>query len=112
MNPEGRGGVLGCVESRDLENDPVWEEFLQELGKLDSRLSSKEIDVLHVYYIEERYIAAGNISKAREIYECTKTAAADVVNFEDRHPDLLAAVDIALKGDTNWDVKPAFRLSK
>ncbi len=73
-------------------------------------------NVLKSYYRAQLRIARGQKTRARKILNGLDDNQI-FINLEEEHPDLLAAIDIAVRGSTNHrdfkgdPIKPLFRLN-
>lgn len=84
-------------------------------GKIPEELLQGNYNVLHSYYRAQLRIHCEKKVKARRILN-SLASNKNFVSLEDSHADLLAAIDIAVKGYTNYrdfknnPVKPLFTL--
>ena len=84
-------------------------------GKIPEELLKGNYKILHGYYRAQLRISCDKKVKARNILN---SLASDekFISLEDSHPDLLVAIDIAVKGYTNYrdfrndPVNPLFTL--
>lgn len=61
------------------------------------------------YFRAQLRLAQGKPTKAGRIFKGLESNQ-DYSGFEEENQDLLAAIDLAVRGETRWDVEPAFRI--
>lgn len=88
-----------------------WSEINYHLGDL---VSSEQRNFIRSYFRAQLRVARGQVNKAQRIFEGLDKNW-DYARFEDTRDgqSILAAVDLAVKGKTNWkEVQPAFVLKR
>lgn len=88
---------------------PITENWGTIASKLPQDFTPREAKLLKAYFRAQVRIASGGTKKASRIF-ASLDKQLDYSAFETKRVGYLAAVDVAVKGDTRWGVKPAFVL--
>lgn len=82
-------------------------DFGEMKGFLPDGLSKSTLNFLKTYFRAQQRIEEGRTKKAREILNGLdkKTGWEE---FENQNKELLMTVDVAVRGDTNWDKEAVF----
>jgi len=104
------------TEKKNIEinfdvSDHSLDQWCQVLSKLPENFNPHYIRFARQYFRVQLRIEQGNAIKARRMMKGLQNKEG-YLEFEDANQSLLAAIDLAVRGKTNWDDKPLFRINK